>query len=606
MPKQQDAKQRGLGDDGSENPGLVPQLRQMLRALVKSPVFFKVMLLAAGVVLVIAATAFEQIRLNEWNQPFYNALSYRDWTAFTMQLEIFAQIVCVLLALNVAQRWLGETLKVKLREGLVRDLVKEWLEPRRAFKLANAGPIGVNPDQRMHEDARRLTELSTDLGIGLLQATILLAVFVKVLWTLSDGFIFQIAGRSISIPGYMVWAAIIYAGSASLLSYWFGRSLIEQNAARYSREAGLRFTLMQANEHMEAITLSHGEADEIERIDVDLSAVLQAMRRLVVSLTRLTWVTSGYGWFTLVAPILVAAPIYYAGELSFGGLMMAVGAFNQVQSSLRWFVDNFSVIADWRASLLRVASFRAATIAADSLHKGQSRIEFVSGPPGVVTFEGLELLSPGAGAKLESKRIEIRKGDRLLITGETGTNKETLFRALAGLWPWGVGRICWPKGETVLFVPETPYLPRASLRAALAYPSKPERFEDANFRHALERMGLERLTNMLGDVRRWDHELNADERLALAFARILLHPADWVVIDEALGFMERTMLDRVANVIEQDLKNAGVIYLGDADMAQKLKARTERLIPDPQARHLRRGEIIQTSDSTTIQLPENV
>jgi putative ATP-binding cassette transporter len=176
--------------------------------------------------------------------------------------------------------------------------------------------MGVNPDQRMHEDARHLTELSTDLGIGLLQSSILLASFVKILWSLSNNFAFHLDGRQIVIPGYMVWAAVVYSGSASLLSYWVGRSLVERNAERYAREADLRFSLVRVNEHIDAIALSAGEPDEARRIEMDIKGVLAATARLVTGLTNLTWITAGYGWFTLVAPILVAAPLYFAGNLA--------------------------------------------------------------------------------------------------------------------------------------------------------------------------------------------------------------------------------------------------------------------------------------------------
>ena len=220
---------------------------------------------------------------------------------------MFGVIAGALLVLNVLQRWLAETIKLRLREGLTLDLVGLWMHPRRAFRLASAGPIGVNPDQRMHEDARRLTELSADLGIGLLQAAILLATFVSVLWALSADFASVVRGRAVSIPGYMVWAGILYAGSASLLSYRVGRNLVRRNAERYAREAELRFSLVRVNEHLDAISLAGGEAEEARRIKLNLAAVLAAMRGLVIGHTNLTWVTAGYGWLTIVAPILVAS-----------------------------------------------------------------------------------------------------------------------------------------------------------------------------------------------------------------------------------------------------------------------------------------------------------
>jgi putative ATP-binding cassette transporter len=358
---------RPQGSEPEEGAGLLPQLGMMVRALLSSAVRNTLFLLGGAIFIVIAATAYGQIRLNRWNQPFYDALAHRDFHGFVMQLGVFAVIVGVLLVLNVGQRWLSEMLKVKLREGLVQDLVGQWLKPHRAFRLAKVGPVGVNPDQRMHEDARHLTELSSDLGVELLQSTVLLITFVNILWRISGNFTFHLDGRDFAIPGYMVWAAIIYAGSGSLLSYWVGRGLIRRNADRYQREAELRTSLNRVNEHIDQVEQDHSEAQAAARIALDLKGVLAAMRNLVTGLTELTWVTAGYGWLTLVAPILVAAPAYFAGNLSFGGLMMAAGAFNQVQSSLRWFVDNFSTIADWRATVLRVADFRRAIVDCDAV-----------------------------------------------------------------------------------------------------------------------------------------------------------------------------------------------------------------------------------------------
>ena len=356
------------GDEPEEKgAGLLSQLGMMTRALFASGVRNMLFLLGGLIFLVIVATAYGQIRLNRWNQPFYDALAHRDFHGFMVQLGVFCVIVGGLLVLNVGQRWLAEMLKLKLREGLVQDLVGEWLKPHRAFRLDKVGPVGVNPDQRMHEDARHLTELSSDLGVQLLQSSILLVTFVNILWRISGNFAFHADGRDFSIPGYMVWAAIIYAGSGSMLSFWVGRGLIRRNADRYQRESELRTSLNRVNEHIDQIEKDGDEGRAQSRIVLDLKNVLVAMRSLVTGLTELTWVTAGYGWLTLVAPILVAAPAYFAGNLSFGGLMMAAGAFNQVQSSLRWFVDNFSTIADWRATLLRVADFRRVLVGCDAI-----------------------------------------------------------------------------------------------------------------------------------------------------------------------------------------------------------------------------------------------
>jgi putative ATP-binding cassette transporter len=577
---------RDSNTDEIANSGLVPQLGMMIRALWAAPVRNRLLLLSGALFLVIAMTAYGQIRLNNWNQPFYDALSHRDFSQFLVQLGIFGLIAGVLLVLNVAQSWLGETLKLRLRQGLARDLIQNWMRPGRAFRLANTGSMGVNPDQRMHEDARHLTELSAALGIGLLQSSILLASFIEVLWSLSNNFVFHVGNRHFAIPGYMVWAAVVYSGSASLLSYWVGRSLIDRNAKRYACEADMRFSLVRVNEHIDAIALAAGEADEERRIEMDLAAVLAATARLVTGLTNLTWITAGYGWFTLVAPILVAAPLYFAGNLTFGGLMLASGAFIQVQSSLRWFVDNFSTIADWRATLLRVASFRRAVIDTDVLHDIESRIALVDGDPGRISIDDLEIASPAGATMLAERKVVITAGERVLIVGESGTGKTLLFRALAGLWPWGAGRITRPRGEEFLYMPRTPYLPPGTLREVLAYPSNTGTFEAASYANALARLKLERLVPMLDISKRWDHELSEDEQQNLAFARVVLHSPPWILIDEVLDSLDEVARQDILDIFVKDLKRTGIVHIGRAAAHDHLFTRVLHLVKDPALRRL--------------------
>lgn len=549
--------------------GLFRQVDLMVRAIAGSGVGKVLTALIFGLLVVIVATAYMQIRLNAWNKPFYDALSRRDLHEFLVQLGVFFIIAGVLLVLNVAQKWLGEMLKLKLRDGLVHDLVRDWMLPRRAFWLANAGTMGVNPDQRMHEDARKLCELSSDLGMGLLQASILFVSFSGILWGLSQNFIFRIGDRDYAVPGFMVWAAVLYAGAGSLVSYWVGRSLINRNSERYACEADLRFSLVRVNEHLDGIALAGGETDERRRIELHLNNVLAATRRLVTGLTNLTWVTAGFGWITIVAPILVAAPIYFAGKISFGGLMMAAAAFTQAQSSLRWFVDNFSVIADWRATLLRVASFRHALAYTEELREFDSRINYAEGEPGTITIRELRIVSSAGWDLLKEKEAVVRAGERVLVIGAPGTGKTLLFRALAGLWPWGAGSITHPKDEPIFYLPRgTPYLPRGTLREVLAYPLKVEGFASEAFNHALGRLGLGRLESMLDVTLRWDRELSQDEQICLAFARIVLQRPPWVLVDDTFGSLDDETLERVTHVFSAELERTGLINIGRAAQAR--------------------------------------
>ena len=572
---------------------LFAQVARLVAAFWASRERNQLLLLAAGLVAVIAAIAYMQIRLNAWNQPFYDALTRKDIPQFVTQLRVFAGLAVILLVLNVSQVWLNQTSRVVLRQGLMHDLLNEWLKPMRAFRLSNAGSIGQNPDQRLHADAQHLTDLMTDLGIGLLQSTLLLLSFIGVLWVQSQHMFLPFAGHRYYVPGYMVWCALFYAGTASFLSWLVGRPLIALDAERYAREANLRFALVRANEEIEGITIYGGEADEKGHLNRVFDSVLEVSRRIVGATTRLTWITAGYGWFTIVAPILVAAPSYLTGGMSFGELMLVVGAFNQVQNSLRWFVDNFSSIADWRATLLRVASFRGALVTMDSLGESSSRIDLEETGSPTIRLDDLQVAAPAGAIGLSEKHMDLAPGERVLISGERGEERTLLFRAMIGLWPWGSGRIARPPREAVMFLPERAYVPPGTLRTALCYPCATHEFDDAATVRALAAVGLERLQPLLDTTERWDQRLNDDEKQLLAIARVILQRPQWVVLNEALEALDAASRRRTEALFSGDLAHVGLINIG-RETDKEFFMRRVQLRTDPQGPTFSPGERVAT------------
>ena len=579
--------------DVSEKVSLRSEIRRMAAVVWRSHDRNQLLPLGVGLIVVVAGTAYMQIRLNAWNQPFYDALTRKDLPAFVRQLGVFAVLAAILLALNVGQVWLNQTWKVGLRQGLVHDMFDEWLKPLRAFRLSHAGAIGQHPDQRLQADAQHLTDLVTDLGIGLLSATLLLLSFIGVLWALSAHMTLPLAGRQVHVPGYMVWCALVYAATASFISWRVGRPLIALNAERYAREAELRHALVRVNEEIEGITIYGTESSEKQILNQVFDTVLGVSRRIVRALTRLTWVTAGYGWFTIVAPILVAAPSYLSGDMTFGELMMIVGAFNQVQSSLRWFVDNFPSLADWRATRRRVASFHRATAVMDGLGESVSRIDLEVTERDAICIDDLCIAAPDGSVTLDEAHVELSRGERTLIVGEQGAARALVLLALSGIWPWGRGRIRRPPRQSMMFLPAQDYVPPGTLRAALTYPQQADAYDEAAITDALRAAGLEHLSAVLHSTDRWDSRLSKEEKQHLAFARVLLQRPEWLVMDGLFDTLDPALRGRIEALFAEGLAS-GLVNIGPDSPQTGFFTRKLHLVMDP------RGATFRPADQYVI------
>ena len=562
------------------DPSVTHQVRVLARAIHATPGRSRLYLLAAAIVVIIVATAVMQVRLNAWNQPFYDAIERRDLDGFIHQLGVFFVLAAILLVLNVAQTGANQLIRVRLRDLATRDLIGDWMTRKRAARISRAGAIGVNPDQRIQGDVQTLTESTTDLGIGLLQSTILLVSFIGVLWVLSRGVVIPIGGRDLAIPGYMVWAALLYALSGSLVSWRVGRPLVRLGSERYALEAEFRAAVVQRAERAEGIALANAEPEARRGLEASLATLIGTLRQVAFARARLTWVTAGYGWVALVFPIIVAAPGYFAGRLSFGELMMVVGAFNQVQSSLRWFVDNTGAIADWRAALLRVMNFRQALLELDAVEAGAGLIERREGGERLV-LDGVRVETRHGCLSLATPHLEVAPGERVLILGKPGSGRTTFFLAIAGLWNAGSGRIEVPADADVAYLTQRPSLPTGSLRAALTANGSPP--DDAAMKAALERCDLEELAGDLDRVARWDRDLGVGEQERLGYARLLLARPKWLICDEGLDPLDDANRDILLALLTGELRESAMINISQRRDPAGFYGRTVKLLATPHA-----------------------
>lgn len=532
--------------------------------------------LIAGLLLLTAAQVGIQIRMNLWNRDFFNALENRDGAAFNWQIIIFLGLAALSMSVAVYQLYVKQLIQLRWREWLTRHLLEMWLRDGRQYQMEMAGGGHDNPDQRIAEDVRMTTELAVEFMTGLLTAVLMLTAFVGILSTLSGPLQFSLMGREIVIPGYMVFAAVLYALIGTTLTYLVGRPMVRLNTTRTNAEAEFRFSLIRTRESGEGIALVRGEADERRSLRDSFSRVAASVQDLMRSQRSLMWLTSAYGALAMIFPTIVASPGYFAGAITLGGLMQIGAAFGQVQVSLNWFVDNFPRLAEWRSGIARVAAFTDGVEQLDALvaDEAQPTISVKPGGRDLLSFHNLEVAFANGATVIAEASAEIHPGERVLLKGASGTGKSTLFRAIGGLWPWGAGEIVTPPAEDMMFMPQRPYLPLGSLLGALAYPSPPETFDAETAGAALEKVGLAALVPRLAEVERWDRVLSVGEQQRLAFARLLLHKPAWIFMDESTAALDEANQDGMMQLVLDELPDSALISIGHRPGLERFHTRS--------------------------------
>jgi putative ATP-binding cassette transporter len=545
--------------------------------------------LAAGVLVLTLLQIAIQVRFNIWNRDFFNALENRDRTEFFGQMWLFLLLATASMAVAVFHLYVRQLLQLHWRQWLVHRLQGRWLENGRHYQLNFLPGAADNPDQRISENTRWATAMAVDMAVGLIQSLLMLVSFVGILWTLSGPLFVAFGATEFTIPGYMVWAALLYALIGSGLTWVIGRPMVEINIHRNAAEADHRFTLVRLRENSEGIALIRGERDEDRGLQRSFAHVVQVMKELMRSERRLMWLTSAYGMLMGVFPILVASPRYFAGAITLGVLMQISSAFGEVTRSLNWFVDNFPRIADWRSHVERVMELEDTLDAADET-EAESVITLHEGPneagEEVLAFRDLQIGHADGNVVIQDANAVIRAGEKVLIVGESGTGKSTLFRAIAGVWPWGAGEIRIPRRETMMFMPQRPYLPLGTLRAAVAYPAQPKRFPDPVMRAALERCGLPHLVPRLDEEERWDRILSLGEQQRVAFARLLLHRPRWVFMDEATAALDEANQDAMMRLFREELAESALVSIGHRPGLDVYHDRTLTLLRAPDGARL--------------------
>jgi putative ATP-binding cassette transporter len=493
-------------------------------------------LLVAVVALNLITVALN-VRFNTWYNDFYNALQQYDWVQFWRQLAIFGIIAFLYIMVAVYSLYLRQILHIRWRRWLTDRFLRDWLEDQSYYRMQLNQATTDNPDQRISDDLDRFATITLALSLGLLSSFVTLVSFLSILWTLSGALTIPLGGGAvIHIPGYMVFAALVYAVGGTLLTRWIGYPLIQLNFDQQRYEADFRFSMVRLRENSENVAFYGGEARELDTFQSRFVRIIANWWGIIKRRKKLTWFTTSYAQLAIIFPLVVAAPRYFAKAIQLGGLMQIVSAFGQVQDSLSFIITSYTEIAEYQAVVQRLFGFREKMNEIAAERRAPQPIEIERGGAGV-EVERLDLNLPDGRSLRSDIALAASPGKSLLITGVSGVGKSTLLRAIAGLWPFGRGRIRVADGRA-LFLPQRPYLPLGTLADALVYPRSANELSRQSLVDALHAVGLGELADRLDENGNWAQRLSIGEQQRLAFARVLLARPEIVFLDEATSALD--------------------------------------------------------------------
>jgi putative ATP-binding cassette transporter len=505
--------------------------------------------------------------INVWNRSIFDGLEKHDSGRVLFLSLIYFPLLASSVCLMTAQVYARMTAQRRWRHWLTHHLLGRWLKNGRYYQLNLVTGDHKNPEYRIADDVRLATEAPVDFAIGLTTAVLSAVTFITVLWTIGGSLTFDLSGKEITIPGFLVVAAAIYALLASSSMVFIGRRFVTVSEAKNQSEAEYRYVLTRLSENGESIAILGGEDQERAAVGDALGVVLRRWRDICFQTMRTTMVSQTSSYIAPVLPIILCAPKFLAGTMTLGEVMQAASAFTIVQAAFNWLVDNYPRLSDWTASARRVSSFMVSLDALERAENGEgigriARSEMTDAQDTALRLKHLSVTLDDGTAVVKDAEVAIAKGERVLVAGESGTGKSTLIRAIAGMWPWGRGSVEAAPGARILLMPQRAYVPVGSLRRAATYPEPPESKDDRQISEALSFVGLDHLAQRLDEEGPWDQTLSGGEKQRLPFARVFLHKPDIVVLDEATSALDPVSQDRLMSLLTEQLSDTTVVSVG--------------------------------------------
>ena len=532
-------------------------------------------LLTASLVILILVNLGAMYGINLWNREIFDALEKRDSGKVLYLAAVFFPLAFASVLFGVTNVWARMTAQRRWRAWVSDAVISRWLKNGRYYQLNLVGGDHQNPEGRLTEDLRVATDAPIDFAVGVLQAGLSALTFIAVLWTIGGALSIAVGGVNVTIPGFLVIAAVLYAVLASGAMTVVGARFVQVSEDKNQAEADYRYQLTRVRENGESIALLGGEEEERAGINRSLHTVLLRWRDLCRQHMKTTIVSQGSSLIAPVVPLILCAPKFLDGTMSLGVVMQAASAFTIVQAAFSWLVDNYPRLADWNASARRIASLM---VSLDALEKAETGDGFNRIARGETTDAAMKLINFSVSlddgtAVVGDTEIVINKGERVLVAGESGTGKSTLVRAISGLWPWGGGEIQIQQDSRLFLLPQRPYIPTGTLRRAVAYPGAAEDWEPEQIKDILDKVGLAHLKDKLEEDAPWDQTLSGGEKQRLTIARVLLHRPDIIVLDEATSALDPKSQDELMKLLSEAMEGLTIISVGHRPELEQFHSR---------------------------------
>jgi putative ATP-binding cassette transporter len=519
--------------------------------------------LLAAVIAIELSLVGTDVLINQWRNRFYTALQEVNYEGFVREMIVFIAIATASVLLSVYQLYLNQWLQIRWRNWMTRQYLGDWLHDANHYRLQLQGDAADNPDQRMSDDIKIFVERTLEVGVGLLSAVVSFLSFVVILWGLSEAAPLHLFGSPYAIPGYLVWAALVYSIVGTALTQWIGAPLVNLDFEQQRREADFRFNLVRVRENSEQIALLDGERAERARLFDRFGTVVANWYAIMSRTMRLTAFTQSYAQAAVIIPVVLVAPALFAGKILIGTLLQAAEAFGNVQKALSFFVGIYRSMAEWRAVVARLDGFEMSVQSVSRLRKSDDSIRVsAGGNGGEIDLEKLLVRLPNGTPLISAADFRIRPSERLLVTGPSGAGKSTLFRAIAGIWPFGNGSIAIPANASLMMLPQKPYFPIGTLHAATAFPSEASAFSTDRIKQVLTEVGLPQLASRLDEKEHWNRILSLGEQQRLGIARALLQAPEFLFLDEATASLDEPSETALYRVLQEKLPSTTIVSIG--------------------------------------------